>query len=357
VSEATTNQLDDVLRPFLQTANEPEAERLLARLLAEHAEPVINGIVKSTFGRSAATSELARERGDTQDVEDIVGDVNTKVLDRLRRLKSAPHENVIGDFRGYVAVAAHNACHTYLRGKYPNRTRLKNKLRYVLSHHAEFAVWESRSGEWICGFSSWKTQGVPPLNIGWINQARMDPGRYVEVGSPDDTIGLLRAVFRGAHAPIRVEDLVSLAADILNVKDRPAGTEFDGESQRVKNLAGKRVDPVDEAGQRLYLERVWKEIVQLPLPQRVALLLGLRDEERRSVTILLSDIRIATFREIAEVVGMSALDFASIAKDLPLDDQAIAKRLGASRQQVISYRLSARRRLARRIQSFDENER
>jgi len=349
--------MDGVLLPFLQASNEPEAELLLAHLLAEHAEPVINGIVKSAFGRSTASSEVAREYRDTQDVEDIVGEVNTKVLDRLRRLKSAPHENVISDFRGYVAVAAHNACHTYLRGKYPNRTRLKNKLRHLLSHHSEFAAWESMSGEWICGFSSWKTQGVPPLNIGWINQARMDPGRYVDVGSPDNTIGLLRAIFKGAQAPIRVEDLVSLAADILNVRDRPAGSKFDADSQRVKNLAGRRVDPIDEAGQRLYLERVWKEVVQLPLPQRVALLLGLRDEERRSVTILLSDIRITTFRQIAEVVGMSAIEFANIVKDLPLDDQAIAKRLGASRQQVISYRLSARRRLARRMQLFDESER
>jgi hypothetical protein len=38
-----------------------------------------------------------------------------------------------------------------------------------------------------------------------------------------------------------------------------------------------------------------------------------------------------------------------------MDDIAISKRLGVSRQQVISYRLSARRRLQRRMGSLERD--
>jgi hypothetical protein len=57
----------------------------------------------------------------------------------------------------------------------------------------------------------------------------------------------------------------------------------------------------------------------------------------------------ATIPEIAETLGFSREEFACIWNALPLEDLAIADRLGLTRQQVINLRKSARERLIRRL--------
>jgi DNA-directed RNA polymerase specialized sigma24 family protein len=289
---------------------------------------------------------------ETQDVEDIVSEVILKILDRLRRLKELPNETAIGDFIGYVNVAAHNACNSYLRARYPNRVRFKSRLRYALTHRADFAIWEGVDGRWICGFSQWREQRRP-VNCDWINQARMHPERVIRHGEADDLIDLIRAAFISAQAPIPMEDLVEVAAKILKIADDATSLDVVVEQTGFSNLAAAPIDPAEAASQRLYLKRLWIEIQQLPLSQRIALLLSVRDGTRTSITVLLSEIKIASIREIAQAVGMSASEFVRVLQELPLDDNAISKRLGVSRQQVISYRLSARRRLDRRMKSVD----
>jgi hypothetical protein len=85
------------------------------------------------------------------------------------------------------------------------------------------------------------------------------------------------------------------------------------------------------------------------------LLLNLRDSNEQCLVILLSDIRIATIRQIAAALDMPAEQFALIWKDLPMDDARIAEHLGVNRQQVSNFRLSARRRLCRRMKALDTN--
>jgi len=60
---------------------------------------------------------------------------------------------------------------------------------------------------------------------------------------------------------------------------------------------------------------------------------------------------VASLRVVAEALEMSAPALAGIWNDLPLDDAAIAGRLGLTRQQVINLRKSARERLARRMKN------
>ena len=66
----------------------------------------------------------------------------------------------IGSFAGYTAVAAYHACHEYLRRKYPNRHRLKTRLRYLLNTETRFAIWENPPGTWLCGFHKWQEDGT-----------------------------------------------------------------------------------------------------------------------------------------------------------------------------------------------------
>jgi hypothetical protein len=62
--------------------------------------------------------------------------------------------------------------------------------------------------------------------------------------------------------------------------------------------------------------------------------------------------RVATIREIAEALDMSAEEFAAIWNDLPLSDKTISAMLGVRSQQVINMRKAARARLKRRMKGF-----
>ena len=174
-----------------------------------------------------------------------------------------------------------------------------------------------------------------------------------EIAATKAKIELLRAAFTTARAPIRIEDLVSLVGEILRIADHPDGNEVQLEYLKPAQLPAGYIDPVYKQWQRECVNLLWNEIVQLPVRQRVAVLLAARDDGHSSVILIFSEICIASIREIAQAVGMSANEFAQILPKLPLDDNAIGKHLGVDRRRVITSRLSARRRLVRRMKSTD----
>ena len=99
------------------------------------------------------------------------------------------------------------------------------------------------------------------------------------------------------------------------------------------------------------MRAVWKEITVLPLTQRAALLLNLRDPSGGSALWLIASSAIASVRKIAELLDLPADQFAQLWSRLPLSDLDIAQRLGVTRQQVINLRQAARQRLARKMRS------
>jgi hypothetical protein len=107
--------------------------------------------------------------------------------------------------------------------------------------------------------------------------------------------------------------------------------------------------------QRRFLEQVWNELVQLPVRQRVALLLNLRDANGAGILWLLPVAGIATIRQIASVLEMPEIELARMWREIPLDDLAIGGRLGCTRQQVINLRMSARKRLLNRVGRWRES--
>jgi hypothetical protein len=162
-------------------------------------------------------------------------------------------------------------------------------------------------------------------------------------------LGLLESIFHRAGAPIELDDLVDLALMLGKPGDqKPAG------SAAVSGLTDRGSSMVTILEQRIYLGRLWTEIGDLPVRQRHALLLNLRDEQGRDLTTLLVNARIVTLSEVARVLGISNEEVAGLWSRLPLDDAMIAGRLGIDRQQVINLRTSARRRLLRRIKRLEE---
>jgi hypothetical protein len=82
------------------------------------------------------------------------------------------------------------------------------------------------------------------------------------------------------------------------------------------------------------------------------LLLNLKDAEGRGCIALFPATGIATLRQLAEALEMSADGFAQLWNELPLEDARIAELLGLTRQQVINTRKSGRERLTRRLKGF-----
>jgi hypothetical protein len=102
---------------------------------------------------------------------------------------------------------------------------------------------------------------------------------------------------------------------------------------------------------------MWDEIKQLPLKQRAALLLNLKDSEGSDLLSVIPINGIATFAEIANLLELSRDQFTAIWREIPLGDLKIAKLLGVTRQQVINLRKSGRERLIRRASEAHANKR
>jgi DNA-directed RNA polymerase specialized sigma24 family protein len=338
----STLQIDAVLSPFLQARSEADESAALEHLICEQAQPIVRQVLgaKLRVGASSDSDISADE------ATDLLNEITLSLIQRLRSLRANTGEKGIENFRGYVAVTAYHACDGYLRKKYPRRYSLKNQLRYILTHRAGLAVWEGSDG-YLCGFEVWRDSKLA-VNRSELrqraNKVQLLVNSNLNLSPPD----LLAEIFERGGGPLRLDDVVSLVADLWGIKDvPPAATAGDGDE-----YSGHDEQLDARLDQRRHLERLWAEIRELPLRQRVALLMSLRDSNGRSVLALLPLIQIASIRQIAETLSMPAEKLAALWKQLPLADGAIAESLGITRQQVVNLRKCARERLWRRTRVF-----
>jgi hypothetical protein len=355
----TTERTDELLLPFLSAGNDAESESLLAYIISEHAQPIIRNIIRAKL-RVSFNQQDGHHLN--QDALEIGSEVKGMLLAELQSLKNLPRQKTINNFPNYVAVVTFNACNNYLRRKYPQRHSLKNKLRYLLTHRNEFALWESAEGEWLCGLTAQRgharnadaerrlrelledAAGFARSRLSGLNTAGLEPA------------ALLKAVFTELGGPVELDALATLVAGLQGMKeeraDESARGAVDGDPDTVATLADARPSVVVELDRKIYLEKLWLEILELPPKQRASVLLNLKDEQGHSMVEMFPLTGIASVRQIAEALDIPAPEFAKLWNDLPLDDNAIASRLGVNRQQVINLRKSARERLARRLRDY-----
>ena len=352
----TTQDVDALLLPFLCAEDEAESETLLGKLICEEVEPVITKIIKHKL-RVPLNPAQGQERN--QDALDLAGDLRTNILSELRRLKNSSNGKAINNLHHYVALKAYSACADYFREKNPQRLRLKSSLRHHLRQNAGFALWESEGHRWLCGLSRWHDAGqqMPEHLTNQLQQLTENPRAALLASLPNvdvqllPPVELLAAIFGCAGHPIEFDRLVSIAAQVLGIRDQPTES-FDDENSHLRGSivdASLRVDVALE--QRLYLEKLWVEVCELPSLQRAALLLNLRDAGGGSVIAFIPFLKIASRQQIAEALSLPEEQFGELWNDLPLDDASIAQLLGITRQQVINLRKTARERLARRMKT------
>jgi len=261
-------------------------------------------------------------------------------------------------------VTTYNACDCFLSRKYPQRRRLKNGLRYLLTHREGFALWQDEKQNFVGGFRRWQfgTSGDDSsLKIQSLHEDARAFERDVKVekswSEQKNAYELLTAIFEWTNVPVEIDLLTSVCADWWNVTDETveidaANTNEKGEERPNIQLSDARPDAFTETERRDYLQRLWNEIADLPMRQRVAVLLNLKDQNGRGVVDLWLVVDVASVEKIAAVLEMSVEAFAELWNDLPLDDNRIAEKLNLTRQQVINLRKSARERLARRMKGF-----
>jgi DNA-directed RNA polymerase specialized sigma24 family protein len=340
----TLENTDPLLHPFLQATDESEAQRLMEQLIAEHAQPLVREIACSKLptARPASGGTIV-----LQEAEDVCHEVVVQLLGRLRDLRDGSEDGTIGNFTGYVAAVAYNSCTQSLRQNYPQRHRLKNRLRYLLNHDARFGLWEDAKGSLVCGLAEWKDTAVPPQPLGQSELQSLQERPNLRQLLPG---ALMQAVFSLSGRPIDLDELVSAAANIWGIEDLQrieSRNEDDGEVW--DRLPDPRVNVELLVERRMYLAALWQEICELRPLQRAALLLNLHDATGQDMLPLFVLVDVARFSEIAGSLDMTKEELADLWDDLPLDDATIAQKMGLTRQQVINLRKSARERLARRM--------
>ena len=329
-------KIDALLEPLLTETSDDQADALLSQLITEHAEPVIRGVIRFKL-RLNSYRETQRAEAD-----DIHQEVVLQLLAQLQRFRKHPHAHPITDLRGIAAVIAHRTCARWLRRQFPERHALKNRLHYLMTRQRGFALWQDRDGKLVAGFAAWQQQQKNVThNLAGIEKLPKRDGLADNVAT----------IFNHLNAPVDFDELVSGVAAVQGISDQPVESLSDDEDA-VHEPAAPEADQAWRTEKRMFLQRLWEELQQLPRNQRAALLLNLKDASGFSSITLFPATGIAGMRELAAALEISVEDLASMWNDLPIEDARIAELLGLTRQQVINARKSGRERLARRLKGF-----
>jgi RNA polymerase sigma factor (sigma-70 family) len=342
-------EIDPLLEPLLSPAGNQQVDDIISELVTLHAEPVIKGIISYKLHLNYHHT-IAQT-----DADDIYQEAIMQLLETLQQIRARPDANPVSDLRGLVAVIARHACSRWMRRQFPGRHAFKNRLYYILTRQRGFALWQNENKRLVAGFSVW--QGEKNTAAGWqLERLSDDEGLLSRMRSlktkGEDWRGTLMAIFDYLGKPVEFDKLAGALTELLQLEDQPVESieqikdTFGFETSAGEPDAARRVE------KRIFLQRLWEEIRQLPLNQRVALLLNLRDSKGGGSIALFPALRIASVHHLAEALEMSVEKLAGMWNELPLEDTRIAELLQLTRQQVINLRKAARKRLTGRLKEF-----
>src|SRR5262245_18823700 len=177
---------DPLLQTYLDAPHADGAESALSHLVERHVRPLLGSIVRQ---KASATSAASRH-----DVEELLAEGVAHLLARLMDLRSGANPEPILSLSGYVAVVAYNAWHRFLRARFPVRARLKNRLRYIASHHPQLALWNAGATA-ICGLRKWQGRTTAPAASERLRSAVSRPdvlerGVVMRIGPDRDDEGV-----------------------------------------------------------------------------------------------------------------------------------------------------------------------
>lgn len=322
-----TSSAQHLLDRYLAAQTAAEAEDVLERILMDHARPLAERLIRS---RLAAWNRL-------QDESELCHDALLALIGHLRswRADRIPGREV--RFEAFTSGIVSNVLNRHAGRLFPQRRQLRNRLRYVVATDRRLACWTGADGSLLCGLARLRGQPVCPSGTAEALRDRLNRERL----GGEDAAELAFSILKQLPGPVDLTTLVSLACAATGVTDA---------------LPVESAEPSTEptfattVELRQWLRSVWAQIGELPVRQRIALLLSFRTSHGAGAW-LIPELGVASFRELAEQMEMSAEELAAMWNGLPMSDDAIGERLGLDRQQVINLRLAARQRLGRRAKA------
>jgi DNA-directed RNA polymerase specialized sigma24 family protein len=198
---------DPILASLFDAADDEERRAAIGGIL-ERVQPLVTAIVRR-FKRSEPALRA-------EDAEELVAVVLLRVLRKLQ-LTALLESERIEKLEGYVATLTKNVLHDFRRRRFPERTRLKNKLRYILTHDLRFTV-RLEDDEMLCALADAPAlAGVAPLPTLADATPRMRDERR-----PADAVA---AVLAHAGRPIALSTLIDTLIEIWNIRETPVLSE------------------------------------------------------------------------------------------------------------------------------------
>jgi hypothetical protein len=339
--------MDPALRRYAESQGSAE-EEAPEQVLVLHAAPVIDAVLRRRLGYIPKAGPF--ESAAQADWSEARGDAILLILQTLRHGKADGTLDRMRDLRAYSATVAHRAFGAMIRKRFPQRRRFAAALHGILVPANGFAQWDSDADDKLAGFVAWI--GRAPVREGRrLEAAIRDPQAVVPGLHGRRELGArVAAIFDYLGGPVALDVLIGIVLKASGVEEFRAGTAEDA----LENVAAREPSVNVQAETRSFLTFLWREVMELPVRQRAALLLNLRDHAGRGVIALFPIAGVATLRELAAALELEWDAFATVWKGLPLEDAAIAELLGITRQQVINLRKAARDRLKRREAEYGQ---
>jgi hypothetical protein len=345
-----TPAIDAMVAPLLKAVDDAEALRL-AEEAARHADAAMRGALarrlKPLAGRPgdpAAESLLAEARAEA------VAHLVTRLVALRRGASGVSEARSIGDLRSHAAGLAARVGDGWVRRRHVGRARLRNRLRYLLARDRRFLLRATPDEEWRSGLAGRDAQA-------FASGEASGPGRRipetvppprtketVNAASPEALAALVVDFLTRAGGPVDLEHLTDMVAERAGLPDAAALPAARPAEPPVTGSAGAAA-----SNPAAWLLRLWTEIGALPPMARAVILLNLRDADGHGVVGLFPSAGVASLRSLSTALGATPEKLAEAWKSLPLEDPAIATRLGVTRPQIALLRRAARERLARRM--------
>jgi len=142
---------DPQLEPLIRAAGDAERDAEIERLIVTLVQPLAARVLSR---HSRQLSGIG-----SHDVEDILAGVTFRMVVKLRAVAKSADEAVL-QLESYVRALTFNAANHHLRGRYPQRTRVKNRIRYILLHDKRLASRDSAASRCSCS-PIWRRAGSP----------------------------------------------------------------------------------------------------------------------------------------------------------------------------------------------------
>jgi RNA polymerase sigma factor (sigma-70 family) len=316
-------------------------------LISVYADPIIKKVL---LQRLNIYFNPQRKALNQPEAEDLYQTVILKLITSLGGRGRAFSTEDIYEVSNYVATITHNVCNDFLRTKYPERNRLKNKLRDLMRRHPDFTWWmvEDRL---LCGLVSWSGRPESP-NIEKLVAELNGRGDESETNkllvSCLIRLPLSRLVaelFSRVEGPIEIDQLVYIIARLQGIKDQ-MNESIDTEDLSALQIADSPGRFYERLELREFLLRLWNACCELPLSQRKAFVFTSSDNKGDSLLHIVLREQAITITKIYQALNMTREDLSAVWERLPMDGSTAAAELGTSTQMIAKWRHRALRKLS-----------